>query len=95
MAHRAVLACASVTFRMSSRVAFLAKRIDSGLKNLTGASALAPLVRALVTGPAWPICALIAAPSAWTASVSWCSPGSAFGRIQSCQPSVRPPGITA
>ena len=95
MASRAALACASVTSSMSSRVAFLANRIDSGLKNRTGASALALFVRALATGPAWPICALIAAPSAWMASVSLRSPGTASGRIQICQPSVRPPGATA
>ncbi len=95
MASRAALACASVTSRMSSALAFLANRMDNGLKNRTGASALALLVRELATGPAWPIWALIAAPSACTASVSLVSPGTASGRIQSCQPSVRPPGATA
>ena len=95
MASRAAFAWASVTSRMSSAVAFFANRIDSGLKNRTGASAVALLVLALATGPAWPICALIAAPSACTASVSRRSPGTASGRIHSCQPSVRPPGATA
>jgi hypothetical protein len=80
---------------MSSRVAFFANRIDSGLKNRTGANALALFERALATGPACPICALIAAPSAWTASVSFFSPGMASGRHQICLPSVRPPGDTA
>ena len=73
----------------------MANLIDSGLKNRTGAYALALFVRELATGPAWPIWALIAAPSAWMASVRRRSPGTASGRIQSCQPSVRPPGVTA
>jgi hypothetical protein len=67
----------------------------SGLKNRTGASALALFERALATGPACPIWALIAAPSAWMASVNVRSPGTASGRIQICLPSVRPPGDTA
>jgi hypothetical protein len=37
---------------MSSRVAFLAKRMPSGLKKRTGASAVALLDRASATGPA-------------------------------------------
>ena len=45
--------------------------------------------------PARVICALMAAPSACTASVSRCSPGTASGRIQICRASVRPPGDTA
>jgi len=80
---------------MSSLVAFLAKRIAIGLKNRTGASALALLERESATGPAWPICALIAAPSAWMVPVSLRSPGIASGRHQICRPSVRPPGDTA
>ena len=80
---------------MSSRVACLANRIDSGLKNRTGASACALLDLALATGPAWPICALIAAPSACTASARRLSPGTASGRIHNALSSVRPPGETA
>jgi hypothetical protein len=41
-----------MTSVMSSRVAFFAKRIASGLKNRTGASALALLDRGSATGPA-------------------------------------------
>ena len=95
MARRAALAWAAVMSSMSAAVAFFANRIDIGLKNLTGAYAVAFVVRALATGPAWPICALIAAPSAWIASVRRRNPGTASGRIQICQPSVRPPGVTA
>ncbi|CKS15043.1 Uncharacterised protein [Mycobacterium tuberculosis] len=80
---------------MSSRVAFWANRIAIGLKNRTGASAVAWLERASATGPAWPIWALIAAPSACIASVSRRSPGTACGRIQIWLPPVRPPGETA
>ena len=94
MASRAALACASITSSMSWRVAFLANRIPIGLKNRTGASAVALLDLALATGPAWPICALTAAPSAWMASVSFRSPGTASGRIHSPLPSVRPPWET-
>ena len=67
----------------------------AGLKNRTGASAVALLDRASATGPACPIWALTAAPSAWTAAVRRCRPGTASGRIQTCLPSVRPPGLTA
>ena len=95
MAKRAALAWAAITSSMSSRVARLAKRMAIGLKNRTGASALALLDRASATGPAWPICALIAAPSAWIASVSRRNPATASGLIQICRPSVRPPGETA
>ena len=38
---------------------------------------------------------VIAAPSAWMASVSRRNPGTASGRIQMPLPSVRPPGETA
>ena len=69
--------------------------MDSGLKNRTGASAGALFDLALATGPAWPIWALIAAPSPCTASVSRRSPGSASGRIHSAESSVRPPWVTA
>lgn len=51
--------------------------------------------RASATGPACPIWALTAAPSAWIASVSRRSPGTASRRIQICSPLVRPPGETA
>ena len=95
MASLAALACPAMTSSMSSRVAFLANRIPIGLKNRTGARAVALLDLALATGPAWPICALTAAPSAWMASASRRSPGTASGRIQSPLPSVRPPGETA
>ena len=84
-----------MTSLMSSWVACLANFIDIGLKKRTGASAVALFDRALATGPAWPICALIVAPSAWMASASRCSPGTASGRIQICPPSVRPPWLTA
>ena len=46
-----------------------------GVKPPEGESAGARLERALATGPAWPICAAAAAPSAWTASVSRRRPG--------------------
>ena len=69
--------------------------MDSGLKNRPGASAGALLERALATGPACPICALTAAPSACTASVSRRSPGRASGRIHNAESSVRPPWLTA
>ena len=69
--------------------------MDSGLKNRTGASAAALLERALATGPACPIWALIAAPSACTASVSRRSPAIASGRIHNADESVRPPRLTA
>ena len=52
MASRAASACAAVTARMSSRPALRANRIESGLKNRTGASAGALLVLAFATGPA-------------------------------------------
>ena len=84
-----------MTSLMSSRVACRANFIDSGLKNRTGASAGALFERAFATGPAWPICALMAAPSACTASVSRRRPGTASGRIQICPPLVRPPWLTA
>ncbi|SHV30435.1 Uncharacterised protein [Mycobacteroides abscessus subsp. abscessus] len=95
IANLAAFACAAITASISPRVAFFANRIDNGLKNRTGANAGALLVRGLATGPACPICALIAAPSACTASVNLCSPGRASGRIHNCHPSVRPPGDTA
>src|SRR6185312_8465595 len=80
---------------MSSRLAFLANRMPIGLKNRTGAKAVALSERALATGPACPICALTAAPSAWIASVNRWKPGTASGRIQMPLPSVRPPCETA
>ena len=86
---------AAITSLMSSRSACLANLIAIGLKNRTGASAVALLDRASATGPACPIWALTAAPSAWTAAVRRCRPGTASGRIQTCLPSVRPPGLTA
>ena len=47
-----------------------------GVKPPDGASAGARLEPALAAGPAWPIWAAAAAPSAWTASVTRRSPGS-------------------
>ena len=62
------------------------------MKPPEGESAGARLERALATGPAWPICAAAAAPSAWTASVRRRRPGtvSSFSSRQ-CR-SVRPFG---
>ena len=59
-------------------VGVLGELIASGLKNRTGARAWALFEREFATGPAWPICALIAAPSAWMASASRCRPGTAW-----------------
>ena len=95
MAKRAAAAWAAMTSLMSSRSACLANFIASGLKNRTGARAWALFEREFATGPAWPICALIAAPSAWMASASRCRPGTACGRIQIWPPLVRPPLLTA
>ena len=51
--------------------------------------------RALATGPAWPIWAATAAPSAWTASVRRRRPGTvAWSSSRQCR-SVRPSGDTA
>lgn len=54
-----------------------------------------PLERPSATGPAWPIWAEAAAPSACTASVRRRRPGRASGRIHIWSRSVRPSGATA
>jgi len=57
-------------------------RMPSGLGRREGPSAASRLETGLATGPACPIWALMAAPSACTASASLRSPGTASGRIQ-------------
>ena len=52
IASTAAAACAAVTSSMSLRVALRANRIAIGLKNRTGASAVALFERASATGPA-------------------------------------------
>lgn len=64
-------------------------------KCLDGERAGAPLPLGLATGPPWPICAEIAAPSACTASVSTRSPGIASSVQWIWCRSVRPSFDTA
>ena len=66
-----------------------------GVKPPEGDRAGAPLERALATGPAWPIWAAAAAPSACTASVSRRSPGTVSSLSSRQWRSVRPSGETA
>ena len=83
---------------MRSRSAPVADRINfmvTGLSRREAERAGARLERALATGPAWPIWALAAAPSAWTASVSLPSPAAASGLTQMHWAWVRPSGATA
>ncbi len=84
-----------MTRSMSSAVAALLRRMLRALNPAIGAREASPLDRPSATGPAWPSCALTAAPVSCTASVSLRSPGSASGRIHSCRRSVRPSGATA
>ena len=77
---------------MSASVAERMTRMASGLNRRLGASDAALLDRELATGPAWPIWAPAAAPSAWMASVSCRRPGSASGRSQMHSAWVRPRG---
>ena len=67
----------------------------SGENIRRGDSAGSRLLRESATGPACPIWAETAAPSACTAAVSRCSPGSASGRQWIWCRSVRPSGETA
>ena len=66
-----------------------------GVKPPEGERAGARLERALATGPAWPICAAAAAPSACTASVRRRSPGTVSSLSWRQWRSVRPSGETA
>ena len=80
---------------MSASVAERMTRRASGLNLRDGASEAALLDRELATGPAWPIWAQAAEPSAWMASVSRRRPGTASGRSQMHSAWVRPSGATA
>ena len=64
-------------------------------KRVLGESAGRLLPRGSATGPAWPIWAEIAAPSACTASVSTRSPGIASSVHWIWSGAVRPSGATA
>ena len=66
-----------------------------GVKPPEGERAGAPLERALATGPAWPIWAAAAAPSACTASVRRRNPGTVSSLSSRQWRSVRPSGETA
>ena len=56
--------------------------MPSGLKTRDGDSAGDFVPIGFATGPACPICAAIAAPSAWTASVSSRRPGADIGIVE-------------
>ena len=66
-----------------------------GVNPPEGDKAGAPFERALATGPAWPICAAAATPSACTASVRPRSPGTVSRSSRRQCRSVRPSGETA
>ena len=80
---------------MSEWAAARMTRTARGLNRLLGATDGALLERELATGPACPIWAPAAAPSAWMASVSRRSPGTASGRSQMHSAWGRPSGATA
>ena len=91
----AAAACAAVIRSMSATVALREMPPDMFGKRVLGDSAGRPLPRGSATGPAWPIWAETAAPSAWTASVSVRSPGIASSVHRIWSGAVRPSGATA
>ena len=81
---------------MSSAVTACVRRIPSGLNTRDGATLGCFVPAGFATGPAWPICADAAAPSAWMASVSFRRPGPISGLSSvSWWPSVLPARVTA
>jgi hypothetical protein len=94
-ASTAASACAVTIRSRSASVAALVIRKPNGENAFPGAIACDRFDAPLATGPACPIWAAAAAPSAWTASVSRRRPGTASSRSQICCRCVRPSGLTA